>query len=126
MGRFSGRLLETIAGIETQILDRPECAGEKRIYQEIGLNIAVTSAFAGVSGGYAMYICKNKHGKMDTRSRLSSDRILSKRIVVRPIFSNRRNHSVLARSNKSGAGNQGQLTPIHHARDRFFAILSGF
>jgi hypothetical protein len=47
--------LEIIAGVDSKILNRPECAGEKRFYRAIGLNIVVTSLFAGVSGGYAMY-----------------------------------------------------------------------
>jgi Domain of unknown function (DUF4407) len=48
-------ILEIIAGVDSKIINLPECTSEKRFYRAIGLNIVVTSVFAGVSGGYAMY-----------------------------------------------------------------------
>lgn len=50
-----GKTLEKIAGVDPAIINLPECAGEKRLYTAIGLNISVTAIFAATSGGYAMY-----------------------------------------------------------------------
>jgi Domain of unknown function (DUF4407) len=52
---FMKHFLEIIAGVDSEILDRPECKGERRVYRAIGLNILVTTAFATASASYAMY-----------------------------------------------------------------------
>jgi Domain of unknown function (DUF4407) len=48
-------LLEFLSGVDPQILQRPECRGERRIYQGIGLTIGITGFFACISASYAMY-----------------------------------------------------------------------
>jgi Domain of unknown function (DUF4407) len=49
------KLLEFLSGADPDILSRSECAGERRIYQAIGLSVLITGILAGCSGGYAIY-----------------------------------------------------------------------
>jgi hypothetical protein len=47
--------LEFLSGAESEILSRPECRGDRRIHQAIGMTIAITGTCAFISASYAFY-----------------------------------------------------------------------
>jgi Domain of unknown function (DUF4407) len=49
------KLLESLSGADARILNRRECQGERRIYQGVGMTIAITGICACISAGYAFY-----------------------------------------------------------------------